>query len=93
MFIQHYFLSSSLILTGRLCTVCYKDYIHLLYFISSSSVLLMYGAIKGRRWFMLPWIVCTFAFLLAYLAGMCLSLWLVGILVFSILGRMMKLPN
>jgi hypothetical protein len=49
------------------------------------SVLLMYGAIKGRRWFMLPWIVCTFAFLLAYLAGMCLSLWLVGILVFSIL--------
>ncbi len=45
----------------------------------------MYGAIKGRRWFMLPWIICTFAFLLAYLAGMCLSLWLVGVLVFSLL--------
>ena len=50
-----------------------------------SSALLMYGAIKGHRWFMLPWIVCTFAFLLAYLAGMCLSLWLVGLKVISLL--------
>ena len=45
----------------------------------------MYGAIKGHRWVMLPWIVCTFAFLLAYLAGMCLSLWLVGLKVISLL--------
>jgi len=49
------------------------------------SALLMYGAIKGHRWFMLPWILCTFAFLLAYLAGMCLSLWLVGLKVISLL--------
>ena len=33
---------------------------------------------------MLPWIVCTFAFILAYLVGMCLSLWLMGIQVVSL---------
>jgi len=49
------------------------------------STLLMYGAIKGRRWCMLPWVICTFVFLLAYLAGMCISLWLVGLKVISLL--------
>lgn len=49
------------------------------------SALLAYGAAKGKRWLMLPWIVVTFAFLLAYLLGMCLTLWLVGIQVVSVL--------
>jgi len=33
----------------------------------------------------LPWIVCTLALVLAYVAGMCLSLWLVGVGVISVL--------
>ncbi len=49
------------------------------------SVLLMYGSFKGRRWLLLPWIICTLAFILAYFVGMCLSLWLVGIRVVSVL--------
>lgn len=49
------------------------------------SILLIYGAAKGRRWALLPWIVITLAFLLAYLAGMCLTLWLVGAFVLPIL--------
>ena len=49
------------------------------------SILLIYGAAKGKRWFMLPWIICTFGFLLAYLGGMCLSLWLIGLQVISVL--------
>lgn len=44
-----------------------------------TSVLLIYGAAKGRRGFMLPWIICAFVFLLGYLGGMCLSVWLVGL--------------
>lgn len=48
------------------------------------SLLLIWGAAKGRRWLMLPWIVVTFAFLLAYVAGMCMTLWLVGIQVLSV---------
>lgn len=49
------------------------------------SCLLIYGAAKGRRWFLVPWIVVTFAFVLAYFAGMCLSLWLIGVQVLSVL--------
>ena len=49
------------------------------------SVLLIYGAAKGRpRCLLLPWIIATFAFLLAFLAGMCLSLWLVGLAVLPV---------
>ncbi len=49
------------------------------------SVLLIWGSAKGRRWLLLPWIVVTFAFALVYLVGMCLTLWLVGVKVVSVL--------
>ncbi len=49
------------------------------------SVLLVWGSYRGRRWLLLPWIVVTLALVIAYLAGMCLSLWLVGIQVVSVL--------
>lgn len=42
------------------------------------SVLIIYGACKGKRWCVLPWIVVTFLFLLAYLGGCCLSIALFG---------------
>ena len=42
------------------------------------SVLLIYGACKGNRWCLLPWIVATFLYLLAYLGGCCLSIHLFG---------------
>lgn len=48
------------------------------------SILLIFGATKGRRWMLLPWIVASFAFILAYFAGMCLSLWLIGLQVLAI---------
>ena len=49
------------------------------------SICLIYGAVKGTpRWLLLPWIVATFAFALVFLAGMCLSLWLVGLFVLPI---------
>ena len=38
------------------------------------SILLIYGACKGNRWCLLPWIVTTFLYLLAYLGGCCLSM-------------------
>lgn len=40
------------------------------------SILLIYGAVKGRRWCLLPWIVATFLVLLAYLGGVIVSIWL-----------------
>lgn len=42
------------------------------------SAALIYGACKAKRWFLMPWIVATFLFLLAYLGGVCLSIWLFG---------------
>lgn len=33
------------------------------------SVLLIYGACKGNRWCLLPWIIATFLYMLAYLGG------------------------
>ena len=42
------------------------------------SILLIYGACKGKRWCLLPWIIATFLFLLAYLGGCCLSMHLFG---------------
>jgi len=42
------------------------------------SVCLIVGAAKGKRWWLLPWIVATFLLLLAYLGGVCLSIWLFG---------------
>ena len=59
--------------------VFYVISIVLLVVLALVSGLLIYGAAKGKRWLMLPWIVITFALLVAYLAGMCLSLWLMGI--------------
>ena len=43
------------------------------------SILLIFTAIKGRyRFCMMPWIVATFLFLLAYLGGVCLTIWIFG---------------
>lgn len=42
------------------------------------SILLIYGACKGNRWCLLPWIIATFVYLLAYLGGCCLSMHLFG---------------
>jgi len=42
------------------------------------SILLIVGACKGSRWCLLPWIVATFLYLLAYLGGCCLSMHLFG---------------
>lgn len=42
------------------------------------SMLLIYGACKGSRWCLLPWILATFLYLLAYLGGCCLSIHLFG---------------
>jgi len=33
------------------------------------SILLIFGAAKGKRWLLLPWIILTFLLLLAYLGG------------------------
>ena len=42
------------------------------------SILLIYGACKGSRWCLLPWILATFLYLLAYLGGCCLSINMFG---------------
>jgi hypothetical protein len=42
------------------------------------SIMLMLGSARGSRWLILPWIVATFLFILAYLVGMALSMWLFG---------------
>jgi len=48
------------------------------------SVMLMYGSVKGSRWLILPWLVATFLFILAYIAGMILSTVLFGINLLSL---------
>eukprot|EP00095_Tigriopus_kingsejongensis_P010651 maker-scaffold627_size122700-snap-gene-0.31 protein:Tk10651 transcript:maker-scaffold627_size122700-snap-gene-0.31-mRNA-1 annotation:"PREDICTED: uncharacterized protein LOC101744482" len=48
------------------------------------SGLLIYGVAKAKKWFLLPWIVCTLAFLVAYFIGICLSLFLIGIKIISV---------
>jgi len=48
------------------------------------SVMLMYGSVRGSRWLILPWLVATFLFILAYIAGMCLSTVLFGITLLSL---------
>lgn len=48
------------------------------------SIMLMYGSYKGSRWLILPWLVATFLFILAYIAGMILSTILFGITLLSI---------
>merc|ERR1711875_113288 len=47
-------------------------------------ILLMYGSVRGSRWLILPWLVATFLFILAYIAGMCLSTVLFGITLLSL---------
>jgi len=42
------------------------------------SVLLIIGAAKAKRWLLLPWIIATFLFLLAYLGGVIISIILIG---------------
>jgi len=42
------------------------------------SILLIWGAAKGKPWILLPWIIATFLFLLAYLGGVILSISLIG---------------
>jgi len=42
------------------------------------SIMLMIGSARGSRWLILPWIVATFLFILSYLVGMALSMWLFG---------------
>jgi len=49
------------------------------------SVLVIIGAAKAKRWLMLPWIVGTFLFLLAYLGGVFISIYLIGTSRFEIL--------
>ena len=44
----------------------------------------MYGSVKGSRWLILPWLVATFLFILAYIAGMILSTILFGVTLLSI---------
>merc|ERR1711970_162181 len=48
------------------------------------SLMLMYGAVRGSRWLLLPWLVATFLFILAYIVGMCLSVVLFGLTVLSL---------
>merc|ERR1712179_635961 len=48
------------------------------------SLMLMYGSVRGSRWLILPWLVATFLFILAYIAGMCLSTVLFGITLLSL---------
>ena len=46
--------------------------------------MLMYGSAKNSRWLILPWLVATFLFILAYIAGMILSTHLFGVTLLSI---------
>jgi len=48
------------------------------------SLMMMYGSVRGSRWLILPWLVATFLFILAYIAGMCLSTVLFGITLLSL---------
>jgi len=49
------------------------------------SIFVILGAAKAKRWWMLPWIVGTFLFLLAYLGGVIISIILIGTARFEIL--------
>merc|ERR1712024_425494 len=48
------------------------------------SVMLMYGSVRGSRWLILPWLVATLLFIVAYCAGMVLSTILFGVNVLSL---------
>merc|ERR1711872_741987 len=48
------------------------------------SLMLMYGSVRGSRWLILPWLVATCLFIIAYIAGMCLSTVLFGVNVLSL---------
>merc|ERR1719342_1490605 len=48
------------------------------------SLMLMYGSVRGSRWLILPWLVATLLFIVAYIAGMCLSTVLFGITLLSL---------
>jgi len=43
------------------------------------SLMLMYGSVRGSRWLILPWLVATLLFIVAYIAGMILSTILFGV--------------
>jgi len=47
------------------------------------SILLMYASVKGKRWFILPWLIATLLFILAYMVGMIFSTILFGISLLS----------
>merc|ERR1712227_686548 len=47
-------------------------------------VMLMYGSVRGSRWLILPWLVATLLFIVAYCAGMVLSTILFGVNVLSL---------
>jgi hypothetical protein len=55
----------------------------LLYFIT--SIMLMFGSIKGKRWFLIPWLVATLLFIISYIVGMCLSTVLFGVSIISLI--------
>ena len=46
--------------------------------------MLMYGSVRGSRWLILPWLVATLLFIVAYCAGMVLSTILFGVNVLSL---------
>merc|ERR1719210_2530497 len=48
------------------------------------SIMLMYGSVRGSRWLILPWLVATLLFIVAYCAGMVLSTILFGVNVLSL---------
>ena len=48
------------------------------------SLMLMYGSVRGSRWLILPWLVATLLFIVAYCAGMVLSTILFGVNVLSL---------
>jgi len=48
------------------------------------SLMLMYGSVKGSRWYILPWLVASLLFVIAYMVGMCLSTVLFGVSVLSL---------
>jgi len=56
------------------CIVCII--LLIVYFIC--SLCLIIGSAKGKRWWLLPWIVATFLFLLAFLGGVAISGWILG---------------
>lgn len=51
---------------------------------TTPSLMLMYGSVRGSRWLILPWLVATLLFVVAYCAGMVLSTILFGVNVLSL---------